>query len=160
MERDVFLGNLLGASARCRASAARFVLDPLPDQFVFWVELNRSYDGDLNAEHEVVFPDDIEKHGERVGPLAAEAVVDLLWRDRRVPEWIDMLVVAADAQATTIELTCCGRFTSRFDFLYYNDTPTPPFGVMGPAIPPRLTDAAMRGDPIEKFTLAESRGEA
>jgi hypothetical protein len=139
--------------------ATQFVVDMLPETYAFWVELNRSFDGELNAD-EVVFPDDVEKHGARVGPLTPEDVVSLLWRDRMVPEWIDITVIAADARATYFELTCCGRFTSQARLLYYDHTEYPPFGVKGPAYPARLTQDAMDGKPVEKFTLAESRGES
>ena len=86
-------------------------------------------------------------------------MVSLLWRDRRVPEWIDITVIAADARATYFELSCCGRFTGRADFLYYNWTDVPPFGVKGPAYPPRLAFPALQGETVERFTLAESRGD-
>jgi hypothetical protein len=43
-----------------------------------------------------------------VGPLDAEGVVSLLWRDRMVPKWIDMWVWAADEHTTYFQLTCCG----------------------------------------------------
>jgi hypothetical protein len=158
MDRDVFLDHLLKASERCRDFTTRFVFDSLPSVHAYWVVLNCSYDGNPLNDDEVVFPDDIRKHGERVGPLTAEAAVSLLWRDRLVPEWIDMTVWEADEHATYFELTCCGRFTSRSDFLYYSWTDVPPFGVKGPAYPPRLAMSAMAGETVEKFSLAESRG--
>jgi hypothetical protein len=158
MDRDVFLDRLLRASGRCREFTTQFVIDTLPDAYAFLVELNCSFDGDLNAD-EVVFPDDVEKHGKRVGPLTAEEVVSLLWRDRMVPEWIDICVIGADERATHVELSCCGRFTSQARLLYYDHTDYPPFGVKGPGYPARLTQDVMDGKPVEKFTLAESRGE-
>ena len=57
--RDVFLDRLLRASARCRVFATQLVLDTLPETCAFWVELNQSFDGELNTD-EVVFPDDVE----------------------------------------------------------------------------------------------------
>jgi hypothetical protein len=155
MDRDVFRDRLLGATKRCREFAAGFVLDTLPGSYAFWVVLNCSYDGDLN-EHEVVFPDDVSKHGRRVGPINAEDVVSLLWRDGRVPEWIDIMVYEADEHATYFELSCCGRFTDQDRFLYYDWTDFAPFGVKGPAYPPRLIDSVMEGKLVEKFWLAES----
>jgi hypothetical protein len=156
MDRDLFLDHLLRASEQCRKFTTKFVLDSLRSTHLFFVCLNCSYDGNPLHEDEVVFADDSHKFADRVGPLEAGDVVSLLWRDRTVPEWIDIVVIDADAHATYFELSCCGRFTSRTDFLYYNWTDVPPFGVKGPAYPPRLIDAAVAGEPVEKFRLAES----
>jgi hypothetical protein len=156
MDRDVFLDRLRRATRRSRACAAGLVVDTLPDADVYRVVLNCSYDGNPLHPDEVVFPADVEKHGRRVGPLAAEEVVSLLWRDRRVPEWIDIVVSATDERATHFTLDCCGRFTSAEALLYYDWTDAAPFGVKGPAYPPRLIDRVIRGEPVEKFRLAES----
>ena len=158
MDRELFLDRLLRASVRCREFTTKFVIDSLPGAYAFWVELNCSHDADLGPD-EVVFPDDVETYGSRVGPLVAEGVVSLLWRDRMVPEWIDMNVIEADEHTTYLELTCCGRFTSRAEILWYVWTDFAPFGIKGPAYPPRLSSAAMNGEPVEKFSLAESRGD-
>ncbi len=130
MDRDLFMDRLLRASERCREFTTQFVTDLLPSTYAFWVLLNSSYDADLGPD-EVVFPDDVQKYGSRVGPLDAEGVVSLLWRDRMVPEWIDMSVWAADEDTTYLELTCCGRFTSQSRILYYDWTEFAPFGVKG-----------------------------
>jgi hypothetical protein len=106
---------------------------------------------------EVVFPDDVQKHGKRVGPLTAEAVVSLLWRDQMVPEWIDISVWEADQHTTYFELMCCGRFTAESQRLYYIWNDVPPFGIKGPVYPARIAISAMEGVPVEKFSLAESR---
>ncbi len=158
MEREVFLDRLNCASDKCREFAATFLIDTLPSGYVFWALLNSSYDGDLGPD-EVVFPGDIEKYGDRIGPLTAEEVVSLLWRDRIVPEWIDITVFMADEQVTHFELACCVRFTEQDRILYYTWTDVAPFGVKGPAYPARLSSAAMAGEPTEKFSLAESRGD-
>lgn len=92
-----------------------------------------------------------------MGPLKADAVVSLLWRDHRVPEWIDISVWEADMHLTHFDLMCCGRFTAESHRLYYNWTDVPPFGVKGPAYPARIALSAAKGGPIEKFDLAESR---
>jgi hypothetical protein len=159
MNRDLFMDRLLRASERCRDFTTQFVTDLLPSTYEFWVLLNSSYDADLGPD-EVVFPNDVQKYGSRVGPLDAEGVISLLWRDRMVPEWIDMSVWAADEHTTYFELTCCGRFTSQSRILYYDWTNFAPFGIKGPAYPGRLAFAATQGEPVEKFSLAESRGDA
>jgi hypothetical protein len=157
MDRELFLDHLLRASERTREFAAQFVLDSLPNAYAFWVLLNCSYDRNPLVGDEIVFPDDVQKHGKRVGPLTADAVASLLWRDHKVPEWIDLLVWEADQDVTYFELICCGRFTAESQRLYYRWTDIPPFGVRGPVYPARIAISAMKGDPVEKFSLAESR---
>jgi len=157
MNREVFLDHLLRASELGRELAARFVRDALPNAYAFWVLLNCSYDRKPVVGDKVVFPDDVQKHGERVGPLTADAVVSLLWRDHRVPEWIDISVWKADQHVTFFELLCCGRFSAESQRLYYRGTSVSPFGVKGPVVPARTAISASNGLPIEKYTLAESR---
>jgi hypothetical protein len=157
MDREVFLAHLLRASEFCREFTTRFVVDSLPSTYAFWAMLNCSYDRNPLRDDEIIFPDDVQNHGKRVGPLTADAVASLLWRDRRVPEWIDISVWEADEHTTYFELICCGRFTAQSECLYYNSTDVPPFGVKGPAYPARLAMSAVNDDPVEKFSLAESR---
>jgi hypothetical protein len=104
MDREVFLDHLLRASTYCREFTTRLVFDSLPGTYAFWVLLNCSYDRNPLKDGEVVFPDDLQKHGKRVGPLTADAVVSLLWRDHMVPEWIDISVWEADQHVTYFEL--------------------------------------------------------
>ncbi|KRR18975.1 hypothetical protein CQ14_18995 [Bradyrhizobium lablabi] len=155
MDRETFLNRLLQASDQCRNFTAGFVVDLLPNTHLFWVHLNCSYDGNPLEPDEIVFPDDVQRYGSRVGPLEAEDVTSLLWRDRMVPEWIDISVWRSDEQATHFRLECCGRFTSRGELHYYNWTDVAPFGVKGPAYPRRLARAAIDGEAVEKFSLAE-----
>jgi len=157
MERALFLDHLLRASARCREFTTEFVVDSLPATYAFWVMLNCSYDLNPLADGLVVFPDDVREHGKRVGPLTADAAVSLLWRDQMVPQWIDISVWDADVHLTYFELMCCGRFSAESQQLYYRWTDIPPFGVKGPAYPMGVAMAAIKGDPIEKFNLADSR---
>jgi len=156
MERDVFLDRLLHASAICREFTTEIVVDSLPTTYVFCVELNCSHDMKPLPDGLVVFPDDVHKHGRSVGPLTADAVVSLLWRNRMVPQWIDISVWDAGGHKTCFELMCCGRFTTESERLYYRWTDVPPFGVKSPVYPMGVAMAA-DGKPVEKFSLAKSR---
>ena len=157
MDREVFLDHLLRASASCREFTAQLVFDSLPGTYAFWVLLNCSHDGHPLKDGEVVFPDDVQKHGKRVGPLRADAMASLLWRDHMVPEWIDISVWEANQHVTYFQLMCCGRFTAESQHLYYHRNEVPPFGIKSPVIPPRITSSATKGIPVKKFNLAESR---
>lgn len=157
MDREVLLDHLLRASEHAREFATRFVLDSLPSRYAFWVLLNCSYDGNPLKDGETVYPDDVQKYGERAGPLIADDAVSLLWRDRMVPEWIDISVWESDEHVTYFELMCCGRFTAEPQHLYYSWNGVPPFGIKGPVYPARIAISYTGGLPDEKFSLAESR---
>jgi hypothetical protein len=157
MDRDIFLNRLLGASKYCRDFTIDLVSDSLPAGCNFWVLLNCSYDGNALKDGEVVFPNDVQAHGERVGPLRADEVVSLLWRDGMIPEWIDISVYDADEQTTYFKLGCCGRFTRQVRLLYYPSSDVSPFGIKSPSLPKRLSGMMVDGKPAPKFALAESR---
>jgi hypothetical protein len=157
MDRDTFLDHLAKASEICREFATHFVVDSLPHASRFFVALNCSYDKIALKDGEVAFPDDVQKYGKRIGPLEKDEVVSLLWRDRMVPEWINISVCDADEQFSYVELKCCGRFTSREKFLYYTSTGVAPFGVKSPRFPERLATLPLNVKQIPKFSLAELR---
>jgi hypothetical protein len=134
MDRELFLDRLLRATQQTCEFAMQFVLDALPSKYAHWVLLNCSYDRNPLMDGEIAYPDDVLKHGKRVGPLMAGAVVSLLWRGRTVPEWIDISVWEADEHVTYPELMCCGRFTADPQRLY----------IVGPMFP----HLASRGRPF------------
>ncbi|HMO16259.1 MAG TPA: hypothetical protein PKD64_18700 [Pirellulaceae bacterium] len=112
-----------------------FLTVDLPDATQYETFPNASYDGNPLHEDERVFPED-QLPCDEFHSMNADQVIDYLWRDGMVPEWIDLSVVAANQQYTIIELLCCGRFTANSDLLYYTHVGRGPFGVKGPALPP------------------------
>ncbi|MBL8715246.1 MAG: hypothetical protein JNL79_04590 [Myxococcales bacterium] len=94
--------------------------------------LDQSYDGHAGPEARL-FP---EENGRTVHCADAEAVVDLLYRDGRVPEWVDLTVVGEDVATTIVEVRACGRFVEDDARLYYTWCPDQaPFGLEGPTLP-------------------------
>lgn len=141
MEREVFAGRLREAAVAARDFARRFIEEPLPDPMLFRVRLNSSYDGDLRVGDEVVFPDDGSfQRAEELAACSEEQVIDTLWRDGRVPEWIDVAVIGETGAATLLQLLCCGRFTAQENLLYHEREGRPPFHVTGPTLPPSYED--------------------
>ena len=124
-----------------RDFATRFVSNHLPDSNRYLVRLNQSCDDNLRpSEH--VFPRDADP----VASLTAAEVVDLLCREDRVPEWIDISVERADSEHTYFQLLCCGRFIDDETLLYYRDTGHAPFGCKSPSFPPRWSEEQGRFD--------------
>lgn len=133
--KDIFHDHLGKATVFCRAFTLRYVHNALPTAFLYSVRLNQSHDGNPLKDGEHVFPDDTTRYGSVIAPLDDSAVVDLLWRDGLVPEWINISVECADSEHTHFELRCCGRFTEHSEHLYYSQTEWCPFGVKGPVLP-------------------------
>jgi hypothetical protein len=152
MDRELFARRLHDAAAAARDFARRYVEETLPDELRFRVRLNSSYDGNPLVKDEVVFPHDsgYEKANE-LKDCSEQQVLDLLWRDRCVPEWIDLSVIGQTGAATLIEVLSCGRFTADEGLLYHAHEGRPPFHVVGPALPPEWKED-------ERFSIHERSG--
>jgi len=145
MDKATFTELLNRISVANRDFAAGCVTNQLPDSFLYFVHLNQSNDKQIKlGEH--IFPNDISVYGERVGPIAAPTVVDLLWRDGLIPEWIDISVERSDAEHTYFEILCCGRFTADDALLYYVSRGQGPFGSKSPRLPPSWSKEQGRFD--------------
>ena len=134
MDRNTFDCRLRTASQQALEFARACVRQALPDEMAFLVYPNKSYDGKPRVGDEVVFPGE-SLQGKYHGPWSAEEVIAFLWRDRKVPEWIDVWVQAEDGRRTLVALNCCGRFTAQKELLYHRSSGVPPFQSMGPAVP-------------------------
>jgi len=139
MERQRFAQHLYSATQQAIDFARQYVTNELAGDVNYLVEPNQSCDDNLR-EGEVVFPADSLPEGTHHGPWAAERVVEFLWRDGMVPEWIDIAVAEVpDSEGIHVGLLCCGRFTASNDLLYYSNGTVPPFGIKSPLLPPEWT---------------------
>lgn len=136
MTRDEFSQNLHRATLRSHEKALIFVENELKPPFTYLVKLNQSYDGNKLANGEIIL-DQMRRKGENpIGPLSHEQVIDLLWQNALVPEWIDITPWEATAGGLIFELTCCGRFAEREPLLYHAKEGYPPFHAPGVMTPP------------------------
>jgi hypothetical protein len=134
------------AAKLCRDFAQPFVVEALPRSLRFnFAAAQRTPDqtgrikflgGRLLTPEELV----------GVEPVQARKY---LWVDGKVPQWINLSVVAADDDHTYIELSVCGRLTSKKAELYHQREGNPPFHVLGPALPPDWESVEVSG----KFSL-------
>jgi hypothetical protein len=81
-----------------------------------------------------LYPEDSLPASQRLGPWTFEETVAWLWRDGKVPEWVDVSVHGVSSEHTYVHLICCGRFTGMEERLYYRDS-LPQFGVKSPVLP-------------------------
>ncbi|NWK57689.1 hypothetical protein HW115_18875 [Verrucomicrobiaceae bacterium N1E253] len=146
MRSSDFRLRLDAASFYVTRFALTMVRDKLPYDFRYTTILNSSYDGN-RATDEVIFPEDNNViHND----LDAKEVVNLLCRDQRVPQWIDISVAFRGRKHTHLELICCGRYHSEDDRLTYFDQGTQPFGIKSPNLPRGHTDGKLFRLPREK----------
>ncbi|WP_327004871.1 hypothetical protein OHA72_59280 [Dactylosporangium sp. NBC_01737] len=136
MDRDVFAARFAASAAAARDLARAAVLEPLPERLLFRVRLNQSYDGNPPVPGEVRYPEDSSRdRAVALHRCDAETALAELWRDGRVPQWINLGVVSETGDATLVEAVCCGRFFDDEDMLYHAPTGPPPFNVCGPVLP-------------------------
>ena len=137
------------ASARALSSARAHVFNHLPDECLYLLFPNQSYDGHPLEADEEIFPTESLPQKKYLGPLDLEQVVDHLWRSGKVPEWINVSLEACDVHKSYLQLLCCGRFTANEDLLYHQSAGRPPFQVLSPNLPPRWESVEKNG----KFDL-------
>ena len=113
------------------------VLDDLPDVFTYRLFPNQSCDEHLEPD-DVVFPNDSLAHIHDFTELGRDDCLQFLYRDGRVPQWIDVSVGDVDYDFTYVCLRCCGRFTRHDDRLYYRRFDRGPFGIKSPPFPPDI----------------------
>lgn len=137
MDRDQFAQRFHQAAALAHEFAQRFVVEALPQPLLFHVLLNCSYDGNPLHVDERLFPEDgSAQRALELLRCTEQEVIETLWRDGLVPEWIDVCVAGVLPNATLIEVQCCGRFTTNAELLYHQEAGCPPFQVTGPWYPP------------------------
>ena len=111
--------------------AKNYVVDDLPNDFKYTVQLNVSRD-DINLNQFDIYPNDNDKV---VDFIAADKVVNVLNRKGKVPVWIDISVEFVHKNCTVFRLLCAGRYSDNENEFYYLKNATGPFGVKSPAFP-------------------------
>ena len=112
MERLEFSALLADAVERTLAITEQQPRSQLSPDLRFRVLLNRSHDAGANPEFETTYPEDSGMNALQECD-SLEAVVELLWRDGRVPEWINTRYRLGEP----ITLLCCRRFASNEPWL-------------------------------------------
>lgn len=121
MDKVDFLNQLLKCSKMATEFAREFVVDKLPNGFLYDVEI-------------LVKPGSL---GNPIfkGGLDESSVCTLLCREGKVPEWIDIYVARRKGRCTVLKLDCSWRFENSPSKLYYTWDNTAPFGVKSPVLP-------------------------
>jgi hypothetical protein len=137
MDRATFENRLRSAAEKTVLFAQEHVWQTLHDDIVFLICPNQSYDGNPQIGDEEVFPKESLPEGQCHGPWGFKEVIDFLWRNGKVPEWINIAVTSEDGQRTVVALRCCGRFTAQEELLYHRYIGgVPPFSIKSANLPP------------------------
>ena len=131
MTKDEFLKVLRHSSTISYDFAKNYVLDDLPKEFRYSIQLNVSSD-DPNLPQFDIYPEDNDK---KVELIDENKVVELLCRKEKVPVWIDIAVECVHKGKTVFRLLCAGRYSDNSEEFYYNYGGTSPFGIKSPNFP-------------------------
>jgi hypothetical protein len=111
--------------------AQKYLTNMLALEFRYDVFLNVSNDESSLIQFDI-YPEDDKKI---VTGLTDKEVSDLLFKNGRVPVWIDISVYTSDENITTFKLLCAGRYSNNTKEFYYHKRGTGPFGIKSPNLP-------------------------
>lgn len=140
MDRSIFAQHFSEAAKVARDFSRRYLEEPLPDEMLFRVHLNSSYDAHAGSDVKLYPDDSSDDRALATKQLDEEGVVELLWRGGLVPEWVDLAVVGLTEAQTIVGVVCCGRFAADEERLYYAQTGIAPFSPKGPSLPVNHVD--------------------
>lgn len=149
ISKDVFVTNLRYSLLRSINYCRKFVINFLPEEYKIILLTNQSCDTSPKVG-EVTFPEEKIDENSAFNPATLESVEEYLYKDGKIPEWIDVYVAYCDDKYSYIVLKCCGRFTDRIDLLYHYRFGYPPFLVRSPTLP---NDCKDEDGFIRKFDL-------
>lgn len=136
MRKEDFHNQLRAASFSALRFGQEYVSNRLSHHLTYVVVLNQSADGN-RKDDEIVYPED---DGKIHSGLSEIEVVELLHREDRCPQWIDISVAGADKKTTLFRLLCCGRYHADESRLYYYWQGSQPFGIKSPVLPANLKE--------------------
>ena len=131
--KDNFEKSLIKAANRAREFTQKYVTNNLPLAIKFKVYLNCSYDEHAMREGELRITRDWENETYEFD--TPTEVVNLIWVEGKIPEWINVTVESENGEATTGALIGCGRFSSNPRHIYHIFEGIPPFHIVGLPLP-------------------------
>ena len=131
MTKEEFLILINGASFVSFKFAEQYLTNKLVPEFRYDVFLNSSHDDPSLTQFEI-YPED---NGKVERGLTDNEILDLLYRNGKVPVWIDISVYKSDRKTTTFRLLCAGRYSDNKKEYYYQAGGTGPFGIKSPILP-------------------------
>ena len=115
MTKQEFLFHLQGASLVSLKFAENYIKNKLTTDFKYNVILNASTDNPNLTQFDI-YPEDNKK---MKLDLTDNEVVELLYRNGKVPVWIDINVLKSNRKSITFNLLCAGRYSDDKKEYYY-----------------------------------------
>jgi hypothetical protein len=131
MTKEEFLILINGASFVSFKFAEQYLKNKLIPEFRYDVFLNFSNDDPSLTQFDI-YPEDSERI--ETG-LTDKEVCELIYRNGKVPVWIDISIHKSERKTTTFKLLCAGRYTDDKEEFYYYKGGTGPFGIKSPNLP-------------------------
>lgn len=135
MDHDIFKNRFVAAYEKSVEFGQEFVLENLPRNVLFNLNLNASYDGNASSEFKL-FPEDSDMStGIRTKGIELDSAIYYLYRDGMVPQWVNLQLAGVTNGSAIVGIDSCGRFTADEELLYHQGEGWPPFHVLGPILP-------------------------
>ena len=153
MERDEFERRLVGAIDHIVALTRSLVLEPIPDAVYFALAIP-AWDAPVPlTPHEVVYSDDPQRFPQapRRRVLPAELTA-LLWRDGRIPRWVDLVIIDVADGLAVIQADASPRFTDDPAVEHNPHNEDSPFLVKAIGPPPWIPRSPTHM-PLERYSL-------
>ena len=134
MEKETFKERLVHATIEAHQFASKFIEECLPTSFRYRILSNPTIADTPLLSGELASRDDsARERAESQQNLYLDDIVGILWRNGKVPIWINIAAFDETGSETLIELTCSDDFTSDEALLY--QTQFPPFEIHSPTYP-------------------------
>ena len=130
MNIDIFASHLKESSDLAIIHGSNYISNVISENITYDIEFNISYDDNMGEWFDR-YPDD---EGRIIENLSFDEVVNELYRNNKIPAWIDISIIASNKVNTRLNLVCSGRYTNRLDDLYYVEQGTYPFGIKSPRL--------------------------
>ncbi len=135
MDKSTFIEHFETASQKAISLAQEFVVQSLPQKSKYLLFPCQSFDENPLKDDEQIYPEEELPENEYLGPYDIEQAISFLWREKKIPEWVDASVHSEDAEFTYLQLLCCGRFTALEKNFYHLEEGYPTFHVTSPPLP-------------------------
>ena len=135
MNKEKFEGHLNASTHYAIKFGSKFIKNKLSKNITYNVKFNCSCDDNLSG-FDIYRKDD----GKLVVNINFDDVVNELYRNGKVPAWINISICKSNRNNTRLMLECAGRYTNNINDLYYVSSGTYPFGVKSPRLLPWIKE--------------------
>jgi len=131
MKREEFFFQLQKATNKAAEFAEEYIINDVVRNFKYNVTLISP----LKIKETNGTKEHIEQEPEKKFGVDIHKAVELIYRDGKVPRWIDINVIKTKRRVTIVKLVCSRDYSGKKEDLYYTLNGTEPFGIKSPLLP-------------------------